>query len=91
MAEHRRRDAVVGKARILKARSLFCDMASRMADPVRARCIEAELNDAWLRLQFAIVTDDLGLEQSERRLCLTLLDEVRRGHAAKGARNPQAA
>lgn len=91
MAEYRRRVAVVGKARILKARSLFCDMASRMADPVRARCIEAELNDAWLRLQFAIVTDDLGLEQSERRLCLTLLDEVRRGHAAKGARNPQAA
>ena len=70
-----------GKARILKARSLFSDFASRTADPERARRIEAELNDAWLRLQFAIVTGNPGLELAERRICSALLDEVRRGAA----------
>ncbi len=65
------------KELILRTRSLFGALAGRTSDPERARRIEAELNDAWLRLQFALVTNNPVLERVERRTCAALLDEAR--------------
>lgn len=68
----------VGKSRIQRARRVFGDLARRMPDPAQAQRVEAELNDAWLRLQFAIVTGDPALAQAERRAYARLLEDARR-------------
>lgn len=74
------------KCRILRARSLFEDLAGRIRDPDQARRLEAELNNAWLQLQFALVTGNAEVEQSRRRACLDLIAEARQ--AARGGRDP---
>ena len=79
-------DEVAGKRRVLRARSLFGDLAARVADPVLARRMEADLNDAWLRVQFALVTGDPARVQAERQALGGLLKEARR--RAGGKRRP---
>lgn len=68
----------VGKGRIQRARRVFGDLAGRVPDPAEARRLEAELNDAWLRLQFALVAGDPRLVRSARQTYARLLDEARR-------------
>ena len=67
-----------GKSRIQRARRIFGDLAGRVPDPATAQRLEAELNDAWLRLQFALVAGDPRLAQAERQAYARLLDEARR-------------
>ncbi len=73
-----------GKSRIQRARRVFGDLAGRVPDPAEARRLEAELNDAWLRLQFALVAGDPRLAQAERQAYARVLEEARR--SAKGER-----
>ncbi len=58
------------------ARRRVRDLAGQVADPVRARRLEAELNDAWLRLQFARLTDDPVRVRAERAVCERLVREA---------------
>jgi hypothetical protein len=76
------------KLRVLRARSLFGDLAGRMADRDRARHLEAELNDAWLGLQLALVTDDPSLAQAQRRACAVLMDEALDGSGPRRRPEP---
>lgn len=71
-------DGAADKRHVLDVRRAICALVARIGDPAIARRIEAELNDAWLRLQFARVAGDPVLAQAERRACATLLLEARR-------------
>jgi hypothetical protein len=77
-------EAATGKIRVLRARSVICDLVSRIGDPKLARRIEAELNDAWLRLQLALVAGDPVLVRDERRSCAELLVEARQRAQVSG-------
>ncbi len=68
----------VGKRRIQRARRVFGDLAGRMPDPETAQRLESELNDAWLRLQFALVAGDPRLAQAQRQAYVRVLVEARR-------------
>lgn len=76
---HRLESRVSGKAGVLAARSLIGDIAGRIPDPHRAREVEAELRDAWLRLQFALHSDDIALARAELEACERILREARSG------------
>jgi len=79
MTEHIRalaEDGGAEKRRILRARHLISDLAGRMGEAGQARQVEADLNDAWLRLQLAQVMNDPSLAQRQRRAYESLLDEA---------------
>jgi hypothetical protein len=77
-----------GKSRIQRARRVFGGLAGRVPDPAEARRLEAELNDAWLRLQFALVAGDPRLAQAERQAYAQVLEEARRS-AREGRAAPE--
>src|SRR5690349_13659182 len=64
------------KRRVLRARHLIGDLAARMGEAGRARQVEADLNDAWLRLQLAQVMNDPALARRQQAVCESLLDEA---------------
>ncbi|WP_210528747.1 hypothetical protein [Rubellimicrobium arenae] len=87
MYDNRHHMGILGKRRILRIRSMFGGLAARIADPAQARRVEAELNDAWLRLQFARVANDPDRVLAERRVCVSLLEQARqRAIAPAGSR-----
>lgn len=67
-----------GVARLRQAREAIAELAAGVADPVAARRLTVELNDAHLRLQFALVANDANLVRREGRACAALVDEARR-------------
>ncbi len=74
---------VAGLRGVQAARASVRDLVAAVADPARARRIEAELNDAWLRLQFARMTDDPARIEAERATCERLLREAQGDGAAR--------
>ena len=64
------------KGRVLRARRLFSDLAGRVPDRERACRLEADLNDAWLCLQLARVSDDPALALARQRAYASLLSEA---------------
>jgi hypothetical protein len=69
-------DGGAEKRRVLRARNLISNLAGRMGEAGEARQAEADLNDAWLRLQLAQVMNDPRLARRQRRAYETLVDEV---------------
>ncbi|HVG46733.1 MAG TPA: hypothetical protein VM899_01145 [Rubellimicrobium sp.] len=76
--EHRipTHDSGAEKRRVLRARHLISDLAGRMGEADQARQVEANLNDAWLRLQLAQVMNDPGLARRQQRAYESLVDEA---------------
>ena len=64
------------KRRVMQARRLISDLAARAGAGEQARRMEADLNDAWLRLQLAHVMDDPALARQQRQAYESLLDEA---------------
>jgi len=69
-------DGGAEKRRVLRARHLISDLAGRMRETEQAHRIEADLNDAWLRLQLAQVMNDPALARRQQRAYEILLDEA---------------
>ena len=69
-------DGGAEKRRVLRARHLISDLAGRMGEAGEARRAEADLNDAWLRLQLAQVMNDAALARLQQQAYESLLDEV---------------
>ena len=72
------------KMRVLRVRRLIGDLADRVPDRERARRLEADLNDAWLCLQLARVSDDPALSLSRARAYTRLLYELLKAAEVRG-------
>ena len=77
------------KGRVLRARRLFSDLAGRVPDRARACRLEADLNDAWLCLQLAQVSDDPELVQARHRAYASLLSEALEAAEPRGRSAPR--
>ena len=75
------------KRHVLRARRLIGDIAGQVPDSGRARRLEADLNDAWLRLQLALVADDPVVAQAQRQACERLVSAALQGGRAKRGSN----
>lgn len=70
--------APAAKRRLQLARRVVGRIAASAEDPAEALRIATALNDAYLRLQFALVIDDGPLISAQRRAWASLLAEARR-------------
>lgn len=86
MSDHHRKPLALEAAEkwhVLRARRLIGDIAGQVPDSGRARRLEADLNDAWLRLQLALVADDPVVAQAQRQACERLVSTALRGAGPK--------